>query len=738
MNRLLRNQPIHTTPALGNRLCTAVRSALRQAAVLAPLALVAMPALAQTTPDGADDARQRETTKLDKVEVVGHPGYITDSSRTATKTDTLLRDTPQSITVVGQEQIKDQAIQSMADAVRYVPGVGFAQGEGNRDTPIFRGNSSTADFYIDGIRDDVQFFRDVYNIDRIEVLKGPNAMIFGRGGSGGIINRVTKQAGWNNENSLSLALGSWNVKRITGDFGHAPSEAVAFRVTAMYEDSESYRDGFDLKRYGINPTMTVRAGENTTLKFSLEHFKDERVADRGIPSNFGGTAANPSLPVDTNPSTFFGNPDNSPVNAEVNALDIVVEHDFSDNVSLRNHTRYADYDKNYQNVFPGAVNAAGTEVSISAYNNDTQRKNLFNQTDLTIDIEGGSINHTVLVGSELGRQDTDNLRVTGFFTSIGPNVSSVNVPLSNPVTHLPLTFRPNATDANNHGIAKVAAVYVQDQIEFSPHFQAILGLRYDHFEVDFTNNRTGAQFSTDDSLLSPRAGLVYKPSEPVSIYANYSIARQPRAGEQLSSLSLTNQSLEPEKFENYEIGAKWDVRSDLALTLAFYQLDRTNVAITDPLDITRTILVDGQRTKGAELGVTGKITEAWSVIGGYAYQDGEITRTQTATAQKGATLAQTPKHSFSLWNKYELSETWGVGLGAIYRSESFTSTDNTVRLPGFTRYDAAVFYQPSDHLELQLNIENLLDKKYFPNANSNNNITPGSPLGVRLGLTYKF
>ncbi len=739
MNCHRSDSPIPGASTLKHSLCTAIRSALRQAIVLAPLALAAMPALAQTAPDGADDdAMSRRTTKLDKVVVVGHAGYITDSSSTATKTDTLLRDTPQSITVVSQEQIKDQAIQSMADAVRYVPGVGFAQGEGNRDTPIFRGNSSTSDFFIDGIRDDVQYFRDIYNIDRIEVLKGPNAMIFGRGGSGGVINRVTKQAGWNNENALALTVGSWNNRRITGDFGHAPNESVAFRVSALYEDSESYRDGVDLKRYGINPTMTVRAGEDTTLKFSLEHFRDERVADRGIPSNFGGTVANPSRPVDTDSSTFLGNPDNSPVHAQVDALDIVLEHYFNDNVMLRNHTRYADYSKFYQNIFPGAVNAAGTQVSISAYNNDTQRQNLFNQTDLTIDIEGGAFAHTLLVGSEFGRQDTDNVRLTGYFTSIGPNTSSVSVPLSNPITTLPMTFRPSATDANNSGEAKVAAVYVQDQIEFSPSFQAIVGLRYDHFEVDFNNHRTGARFTSDDSLLSPRAGLIYKPVEPVSIYANYSIAYQPRAGEQLSSLSLTNQSLEPEKFKNYEVGAKWDVRPELALTFAMYQLDRSNVAITDPLDITRTLLIDGQRTRGAELGATGKITEAWSVAGGYAYQDGEILRTQSATVQKGATLTQTPKHSFSLWNKYEFSKVWGVGLGAIYRSESFASTDNTVRLPGFTRYDAAVFYQPSDNLELQLNIENLLDKKYFPNANSNNNITPGSPLGVRLGLTYKF
>lgn len=212
----------------------------------------------------------------------------------------------------------------------------------------------------------------------------------------------------------------------------------------------------------------------------------------------------------------------------------------------------------------------------------------------------------------------------------------------------------------------------------------------------------------------------------------------PRAGEQLSSLSLTNQALDPEKFINYEIGAKWDVRSDLAFTAAVYSLDRENVAVTDPADSTRSILVDGQRTKGIELGVNGKVTKAWSIMGGYALQKGEIKATQSATALEGATLAQLPKHSFSLWNRYDFSPIWGVGLGVFSRSDMYASTDNTVRLPGYARLDGAIFYKINKNLRAQLNVENLTNRDYYVNAHSNNNITPGSPRAVRITLTGSF
>ena len=212
----------------------------------------------------------------------------------------------------------------------------------------------------------------------------------------------------------------------------------------------------------------------------------------------------------------------------------------------------------------------------------------------------------------------------------------------------------------------------------------------------------------------------------------------PRAGEQLSSLTATNKAFDPEKFKNMEVGAKWDVSRDLTLSAAIYQLDRSNVAITDPSDSTKTILVDGQRSQGLELAISGKLSSAWSIMGGYAYQDATITRTQSATAKAGATLAQVPTHSASLWNRYDLNSQWGLAAGVVYRGAIYPSTDNLVVVPGFTRVDAALYYAWDKHVQLQLNVENLTDKTYYAAAHNNNNITPGSPRAVRLGLHFKY
>ncbi len=665
------------------------------------------------------------------VSVGAHISYDVRDVTSATKTSTPLRDVPQAVSVVSSELITDQRMASMADVTRYMPGVGFAQGEGNRDTPIIRGNATTSDFFVDGVRDDVQYFRDVYNVDRVEALKGPNAMIFGRGGVGGVINRVTRQADWGQSREASLQFGSWDNKRFTADIGKGLNETVAVRATGMYENSDSYRDGVGVERYGFNPTVAFRLAPQTTLRASYEYFYDERIADRGI-SSFNGA------PVVTEPETFFGDPTQSPTDATVNLFSAVLEHRFNPRVTLRNRLTYGDYDKFYQNVFPGAMNADGTMVSISAYNNATTRENVFNQTDVIVSAQTGRFGHTLLVGTEFGRQETDNFRNTGFFTSLGPNVTSVNAPLSSPTISLPLEFRQNATDADNHGVTTVASLYAQDQVALSQQIEAVVGLRYESVDSDVTNNRTATDFSSSDGLLSPRLGLIYKPIVPLSLYGSYSLSYLPRAGEQLSSLNLTNQALDPEEFRNYEVGAKWDIVPAFSFTAAVYRLDRGNVVVPDPNDPALSVLVDAQRTNGLELGLNGNVTSAWSIAGGYALQDGEITQSISPTAQAGASLAQLPKHSISLWNRYDFTPRFAAALGVLYRSDVFTSTDNLVILPSWTRVDAAVFYNLTATIRAQVNVENLFDEDYYMNAHSNTNITPGSPRGVRVALTTRF
>jgi len=704
--------------------------------------LLGLPLIVASVAQAADE-KPSVLPKIQVQDTLDEEGYKSSVAHTA-KTDTPLRDVPQSISVLTRQTLDDLNVQNIGDAVQYVPGVGMAQGEGNRETPVIRGNSSTGDLFLDGMRDDVQYYRDLYNIQQVEVLKGPNGALFGRGGVGGLINRVSKQAVFDPIRSFTLQFGSYDNKRVTADFGDALSDTVAFRVNGVYEDSESYRDDVTLERYGINPTMTFVAGENTTVTAGVEYFHDERTADRGV-SSFQGR------PLDTRRGEFFGDPDQSPVEATVKMANLFVEHYFNDDFVLRNRTRYGDYDKFYQNVFPGAVNTAavgddapGTLVSIAAYNNATQRQNFFNQTDLNFTLTTGAVTHKFLAGVELGRQETENFRNTGYFDTVAVGTTSIQVPVSNPRTTLPVSFRQSATDADNDGTAKIAAVYLQDEIAFSPHFLVVAGARYDSFKVDFTNNRTGDDFSSNDDLFSPRLAVVYKPVDSVSAYASYSLTYQPRAGDQLASLSAANSSLDPEEFTNYEIGVKWDATPNLAVTAALFELERNKVAVADPSDATRLILVDGQRNRGIELGLTGQVTEQWSIIAAGAYQDGEITSNQSATVQEGAELAHLPKTTFSLWNRYDISSSWGVALGVVYRDEIFAAVENlatpanNVTLPSFTRVDGAVYFSLNDRWRAQLNVENLFDEDYFQFAHNNNNITPGSPRSARVTVTASF
>lgn len=694
---------------------------------LAVLCALSTDAIAETAPS-ADDA----ATELDRITVTGTrylPDYTVHTIRSATRTDTPLLDTPQAATVVTEELIRDQAMSSLSELLRYVPGVGVAQGEGNRDTPVMRGSSTTADFFVDGIRDDVQYIRDLYDIQRVEVLKGPNAMIFGRGGSGGIVNRVTKVADGREGGSVSLQVGNWNRRRGTLDWQYPQGERSGLRINAMLEDSESFRDGFTLQRRGIHPTLRFGLDENTTLDVGLEHFSDERVADRGIPSWDG-------KPVALDPSTFVGNPEQSPVTAVAHAFDITLNHQPSERFSLRNRFRFADYDKFYQNVFGNGTQRTADgrfNVTLAAYSQKTLRENWFNQTDLVWTLgDANGIRHTLMTGVELGQQDTRNRRLTGSFAG------SSSVPLENPHYAGTVVFAPRATDANNAGTASTAAAYLQDQITLTEHWQLVLGARYDHFRLRLHDNRDGNVYRSEDNLLSPRAGLLWKPRADMSVYASYSVAFQPRGGEQLASLTAGNRSLEPEEFRNREIGLKWDLRPDLSLSVAAYRLDRHNVAITDPADSTRQLLVDGQRAEGVELGIAGRITPQWQIMGGYAWQDGEILTTQSASIPAGNRLAQLPEHSASLWNRIDLNDRIGFGVGAIYRDSFHPSTDNAVTVPGFVRWDAAVFYQATARLHLQLNIENLFDRQYFSSAHSNHNISPGAPRGGLLTARVQF
>lgn len=675
----------------------------------------------------AKDHWDRPIYNVPAIEVVGmrNRGYSAVRTSTATKTDLPLRDAPQSISVVTRDVIADQSMQSMTDVMRLIPGVTMGQGEGHRDAPTIRGNSSTADFFVDGVRDDAQYFRDLYNVERVEALKGANALVFGRGGGGGVVNRVTKTAGWWDERVLTLQGGSFEHRRATLDLTQPLNESVSLRFNGVYQNSGGFRDEANLERHGINPTVAAVLGEKTQVQAGYEYFSDDRTVDRGIPSFEGRPAA-------ASRTTFFGNADSSYSALRLHTATAVLEHKMG-SVTLRNRARFSDYDKFYQNSYPSALNASGTQVNLSAYNNATVRSNLFNQTDLIASVNTGSMEHTLVLGVELARQRTTNFRETGYYNN---TATSFTTSVDQPTIAEPITFRQSATDADNRSRVSVASAYVQDQVELSKHWQVIAGLRFDRFDIDFHNNRSNSDLSRRDDLISPRAGMLFKPVETASVYGSYSVSYLPSSGDQFSSLTATTQTLEPEQFTNLEVGGKWDVRANLSLTAAVYQLDRTNTTAPDPADVTKVVQTGSQRTRGFEAGIAGDITSSWHVVAGLAWQDAEIT-SQTTSAQPGQSVALVPERTFSLWNRYTLSRALGVGLGVVYQDDMFAAIDNTVTLPGFTRADGALFVRVSSTVNAQINVENLFDTNYFSTSHGNNNIMPGAGRTVRFSLTTR-
>jgi catecholate siderophore receptor len=644
----------------------------------------------------------------------------------ATRTATPLRDTPQSVTVISGALIKDQLMTSVADVMRYVPGVTTHQGENNRDQVIIRGNSSSADFFVNGVRDDVQYYRDLYNLDRVEALKGPNALMFGRGGGGGVVNRVVKEASATAMRELLVQGGGFGNKRATVDVNQPLGSRVSVRLNGIVEDSGSFRTGVETGRHAINPTVTVYPSDRTRVTASYEYLRDRRIADRGITSYQG-------RPADVPVETFYGDPAQSHVRADVHLATAGLEHRFG-RALLRNRLQVADYVRFYQNFVPGAATADRSSVTLTAYNNATDRTNLFSQTDLTLTAATGRLEHTLLTGVEVGRQGTDNFRQTGFFND---TATAVQVAFDAPQVSIPVTFRQNPIDADNHVRTNVAAAFVQDQVRVSRLVQLIGGIRLDRFEQRYHNNRNGDTLERPDNLLSPRAGVVFKPVDPIALYGSYSVSYLPSSGDQFSSLTTITQQVEPEKFSNYEVGVKWNGRPGLSITSAIYRLDRTNTRSTDPNDPTRIIQTGVQRTNGFEAGINGTIQRRWTVAGGYAYQDAYVRRA-TASAHAGAVVGQVPRHTFALWNQVQLIRRLSAAFGVIQRSDMFATIDNTVVLDGYVKADAAAYFTVNRQLRIQVNVENVADRAHYLNADSNTNISPGSPRTVRVALITRF
>ena len=718
---------------------------VRQRATVA-LAAAAFFQILPSTSFSQTTAQLPEVTVREAAERADGPvqGYKASRSATFTKTDTPLKEVPASVSVVPAELMKDQVMQSMADVFRYVPGALAHQGESNRDQVILRGNSTSSDFYVDGVRDDAQVFRDLYNLERVEVLKGPGGMAFGRGGAGGVVNRVTKMPVFGKIAEASLTAGSYNQLRGTVDVGNNVSDSLAWRLNAMAEHADSFRDGVGLNRYAINPTVTYVLDARNVLTLGYEHLLDRRTPDRGNPSING-------LPFLLQRGTFFGNASQSHAESKVDGLYAIFNHDFDNGSQLRNTLRVTHYDKFYQNVYPGSAVGTDGSLTISGYNNYNRRTNTFNQTDVTTRFAAGGMEHSLLTGVELGHQDSYNRRNDAVFGSAS-FLNQAGVSASNPLAFAS-RFAPNSNGGNaqNQVKSNVFAAYAQDQITLAKDWKLLAGLRYDRFSVNFDDQRTVvggtplASLARTDSAFSPRLGLIWSPTSAQSYYASYSYSFLP-SGETLG-LAVTTASLAPEKAKNFEVGGRWDVLPGLQLSGALFRTDKTDVRVADPDHAGFFLKTGKQRATGFELGLQGEVTRGWQVYAAYTDLNARILQpintgtaaTAVSIIPAGRLLPLTPQHVVSIWNKADLGGGFSAGLGVIRQSESFATVSNAVRLPAFTRLDAAIYYAfAGGKTRLALNVENLADKTYFPTADADNNLTVGAPRTTRLTLTTRF
>ena len=665
--------------------------------------------------------------------------YLQSNEANALKTPTPILDVPQSLSIVSSEQILRRGFTSVSDIIEYLPGVSMSQGEGHRDAVVFRGVRSTADFFIDGVRDDVQYYRPLYNLEQLEVLRGPNALLFGRGGTGGILNRVTKKAEiGSNFSQITGYADSFGAGGLQGDVNVGLTDSVAFRLNAMAEGLDNHRDHFDGERIGVNPTARVSFNESTRLDLSYEYVDHERFIDRGIPTGSNGD------PVERFDRVVFGDPNVNVTRLKAHIFMANLEHRFSDSMKGKVTVLYGDYDKLYQNFYAASYSEANSPgaVTLDGYVDTTQRENLILSGNLIKEVSFANMSHRFLLGAEYVDTSSDQDRWNTYWseTADDKETFSVTRPMGiiggvgmNALGATTVNdFTVDQHDDTRVGI-EVASFYLQDEMAVTDYLDIVLGARFDQFEIDVFNVPADDYRSKRDEEVSPRMGLVLKPMESMSLYASYSESFLPRSGEQFANINGSKGQLDADTFANTELGFKWDISPALSFTAAVFEIEQESpqVADNDPA----TLDVIKSETDGFELQLEGQLTEAWYISAAYSYLDGEQ---MGRTGSKGLRPRELPENMFSVWNFVQFTPKLGAGLGLTYQDESFINNSNTARLPSYTRVDAALYYEWSDDLRVQLNFENLGDTVYFPSSHSTHQASVGAPFNARLAVTMDF
>jgi catecholate siderophore receptor len=663
----------------------------------------------------------------DDIVVTGRNLEYHTSDTAALKIDAPLRDIPQTIDVIPEQVIRDQRALSMQDALKNVAGIGMATGDGQRDQFVIRGNIAYGDLFIDGVRDDALYFRDLSNIERIEVLKGPASVLYGRGSSGGLINRVSKKPGTEG-GEIVLSYGSWDDKRGEIDLGHVfAGKDVAVRLTGAIERSDSYRDQGFLKREAIAPSLLFAPGENTKILLQADYLRDRRVTDNGVPAFQG-------RPVDVSPSTYYGAANARDVDfsqSEVWSTTATLDHEFSERLRLRNVFRYYDYTLDRQNTIPNTVNEVARTATLNRQSTDRAEHGWFNQLELSGDFATGPLEHRLLLGIEAGRQSKYELRIDR------ANIATVD--LFNPVLPiLPLDVTGNPS-THRTGVYKTLGLYAQDMVSLGEHWKLLAGLRYDRFRQE-VNQRIAGQpdLARTDNFWSPRVGLVWQPTPAQSYYVSWNKSYQP-SGETFA-LSASSADIAPEKTTNREIGAKFEMfNGRLSTTISAFNLQRSDIKATDPV-LLKVVPVGVQRTRGIEASAQLDLRRGWQAIASYAYLDARVTKSpalDSGVPIQGNRPTLAPVHGASLWLMKSFEGRFGLGGGVNYVGDRMANLANTVVLPEYLTADATAWAQLGK-LRAQLNLRNLFDREYIVSAHGTvgNLNMPGAPRSVMLTLRY--
>jgi catecholate siderophore receptor len=675
-------------------------------------------------------------TNLEDEDVIIVTGQVLYSDQVnALKSPTPILDVPQSLSIITADDIAVRGFDSIGQIVDYTPGINTSQGEGHRDAIVFRGVRSTADFFIDGVRDDVQYYRSLYNLEQVEVLRGPNALLFGRGGTGGVLNRVTKKGDLDDSfTTYQVSVDTFGAFDGQIDSNFVVSNTAAIRLNAAYESLNNHRDFYDGDRIGFNPTARVDLSSQTTLDLSYEYANHQRFIDRGIPTGADGT------PVAAFENIVFGDEALNTNELEAHLFRAAVQHSFSADLKANISAFYGDYDKFYGNFYASSYDSINTPdvVTLDGYEDQTDRQNLILSGNLIGDFDTGRFHHTVVTGAEYINTSSDQSRFNSFFDTTlddneifrierplnlrnGVGVNAAGLATAN-------DFTADLNDDTRVGI-DVFSAYIQDEIAVADWLDVIIGTRFDSFDIEVFNAVTNETRTRKDEEFSPRFGLVLKPQENISLYGSYSESFQPRSGEQFANINGDNDALDPNLFKNLEAGLKWDISNNLSFTSAIFEIEQESPVISDAdaqnFDIIETTV------SGFEAQLRGQLMDAWSVTAGYSYLDG---------TQAGGELRprELPEHTMSLWNNIQVSGVFGLGLGLTYQDESFINNGNTATLPAYTRIDAAAFYDVSDTLRLQVNIENLTDELYFPNAHATHQATVGAPFNAKITMSGRF